>query len=651
EAPDYGHESTSEAASYYLWLEAMNGKFTGDFSGYKKAWDILEKYYIPSKDLQPGIDKYDANSPASYADEYELPDKYPSKLVSGSCGKDPLSSQVTSAYGTGAMYGMHWIIDADNWYGFGIKGDGKGQPAWFNTFQRGQEESTWETIPQPSWELMNFGGKNGYLDLFTVDSSYSKQWKYTEAPDADARAIQASWWANKYAKDAGVDLSTYNAKAAKMGDFMRYSLFDKFFRKVGSPKTLGTGYDSCLYLQNWYYGWGGAYDGTWAWKEGCSHVHFGYQNPMAAYVLSTDSAFKPKSSQAATDWSKTLKNELDLYKWLQSSEGAIAGGCTNSWNGRYETIPSGVSTFNGMAYVAHPVYADPGSNEWPGMQTWSMQRVAEYAYLSKDTSVIPLLTKWADWLVSNITFENGTFQIPTKLGWEGQPDTWTGTSTGNPNLHCTVLEKGQDLGTAANMANALTFISAATGDEKYVGMSVKLLEAIWRLKDSKGVSVKESRKDYHRFFDQEVYVPAGYSGKMPNGDAIKPGIKFIDIRTKYKQDPDWSKIEAYQQDSSKVPEFSYHRFWAQCDMAVALANVAILFPYGDFPPPPTPSRLNGDLNTDGKINSTDVSILKRVILGIFTGSYDKTAADVNSDGKINSTDYSLLKRVILNRNS
>ena len=53
----------------------------------------------------------------------------------------------------------------------------------------------WETIPQPSCDTFAFGGPNGYLDLFTEDSGYAKQWKYTNAPDADARAVQAAYWA------------------------------------------------------------------------------------------------------------------------------------------------------------------------------------------------------------------------------------------------------------------------------------------------------------------------------------------------------------------------------------------------------------------------------------------------------------------------
>ncbi|NLD48291.1 MAG: hypothetical protein GX660_14040, partial [Clostridiaceae bacterium] len=59
--------------------------------------------------------------------------------------------------------------------------------------------------------------------------------------------------------------------------------------------------------------------------------------------------------------------------------------------------------------------------------------------------------------------------------------------------------------------------------------------------------------------------------------------------------------------------------------------------------------MHGDINLDGKINSTDISLLKRYILGIdvnFT-SDNFEAADVNHDGKVNSTDFSYLKRYVL----
>ncbi|NLD48409.1 MAG: cellulosome protein dockerin type I, partial [Clostridiaceae bacterium] len=70
-------------------------------------------------------------------------------------------------------------------------------------------------------------------------------------------------------------------------------------------------------------------------------------------------------------------------------------------------------------------------------------------------------------------------------------------------------------------------------------------------------------------------------------------------------------------------------------------------------PSPTPTQkpvegTKGDINLDGKINSTDYTLQRRHILeiNILTGEQLKNA-DVNSDGKINSTDYSMLKRYIL----
>ncbi len=56
----------------------------------------------------------------------------------------------------------------------------------------------------------------------------------------------------------------------------------------------------------------------------------------------------------------------------------------------------------------------------------------------------------------------------------------------------------------------------------------------------------------------------------------------------------------------------------------------------------------GDVNGDGKINSTDITTLKRHILKLnpLTGKL-LSACDVNKDGKYNSTDYTIMKRHIL----
>ena len=64
----------------------------------------------------------------------------------------------------------------------------------------------------------------------------------------------------------------------------------------------------------------------------------------------------PDSPTAAQDWAQSLQRQLEFYRWLQSAEGGIAGGATNSWAGRYTTPPampdvSGFTTFRQVVWA------------------------------------------------------------------------------------------------------------------------------------------------------------------------------------------------------------------------------------------------------------------------------------------------------------
>ncbi|MEV0419422.1 glycoside hydrolase family 48 protein [Streptosporangium canum] len=588
EAPDHGHETTSEAYSYYLWLEAAYGKVTGDWSRFNDAWASMEKYIIPATADQPTNSFYNPSKPATYAGEWDDIKQYPSRLDGGvSVGSDPIANELKTAYNTNDVYGMHWLLDVDNTYGFGRCGDGTTKPAYINTYQRGPEESVFETIPQPSCDTFKHGGKNGYLDLFTGDSSYAKQWKYTNAPDADARAVQVAYWAHTWAKEQGKEaqVAASVTKAAKMGDYLRYAMYDKYFKKQGCTSTTcpaGTGKDSSAYLLSWYYAWGGANDTSagWAWRIGSSHNHSGYQNPMAAWALSSVDALKPKGATAVQDWSTSLKRQLEFYRWLQSSEGAIAGGATNSWQGHYAAPPSTLPTFYGMAYDWQPVYHDPPSNQWFGFQAWSMERVAELYYATGNADAKLVLDKWVKWATDNTTVNaDGTFRIPSTLVWTGQPDTWNAGNPGpNAGLHVSIRDYTSDVGVAGSYAKVLTYYAAKSGNATAKAVAKGLLDGIWKNnQDAKGVSVPETKADYNRLNDP-VYVPPGWTGKMPNGDVIDSNSTFMSIRSFYKNDPDWPKVDAYLKGTGPVPSFNYHRFWAQVDVAVALAEYGRLFP-------------------------------------------------------------------------
>jgi hypothetical protein len=593
EAPDHGHETTSEAYSYLLWLQAVYGRVTGDWSRFNAAWSVMERYMIPTHADQPTNSFYTAGKPATYAPEHDTPNEYPARLDTGvAVGSDPIAAELETAYGTDDIYGMHWLQDVDNVYGYGNApgvcegGPAQEGPSYINTFQRGPQESVFETVPQPTCDAFRYGGPNGYLDLFTGDASYARQWKFTNAPDADARAVQAAYWADVWAKEQGKggDVAATVGKAARMGDYLRYAMYDKYFKRIGncvgpSACPAGTGKNSSHYLLSWYYAWGGATDTAagWAWRIGSSHAHGGYQNPLAAYVLSSYAPLRPRSATGQADWATSLDRQLEFYRWLQSSEGAIAGGATNSWQGRYATPPAGTPTFYGMYYDDKPVYHDPPSNQWFGFQAWSMERVAEYYRETGDADAKAVLDKWVSWALSGTTINaDGTYRVPSTLRWSGAPDTWNPASPGtNAGLHVTIVDHTDDVGVAAAYARTLTYYADRSGHAQAAATAKALLDGMWaNHQDALGIAVPETRADYNRI-DDRVYVPSGWTGTMPNGDAINSSSTFDSIRSFYHRDPSWPKIEAYLAGGA-APTFVYHRFWAQADIAIALGAYAEL---------------------------------------------------------------------------
>jgi hypothetical protein len=576
----------------------------------------METYIIPTSAGQPGGSAtYNPADPADYAPEMPLPSGYPVTLNSSVVdGNDPLANELQSTYGNRLVYGMHWLIDVDDIYGYGTGrgsslsecGDNTKRVTYINTYQRGPQESVWETVPHPSCETQRFGQSGqGFPPLF-ISGSASAQWRYTDAPDADARAVQAAYWANVWATAQGNQsaISGTLAKAAKMGDFLRYSFFDKYFKNPGCTSTSctpGSGKSSSSYMLTWYYAWGGDLANSWSWRIGSSSWHQGYQNPLAAFALSTGgpTALRPQSPTAAADWTTSTARMLDSYLWLQSAEGAIAGGATNSWNGNYSAPPAGTPTFYGWAYDFQPVFHDPPSNRWFGFQAWSLERVAEYYFVTGDAKAKQILDKWVAWAISNTTLGSGsTYSIPSDMDWTGQPiASYSGAAGGpaaNTGLHVTVTSTTNDVGTAAAYARTLTYYAAKEAGST-LGTSAKntakgLLDRMILLKANdatgKGIVVSETRTDYNRFDDSRaagnqdgLFVPSGFTGTMPNGDAINSNSTFLSIRSFYQNDPAWPQIQAYL-NGGAAPTFQYHRFWAQSDIAMAFADFGSLFPAG-----------------------------------------------------------------------
>jgi hypothetical protein len=611
EAPDYGHETTSETYSYYLWLTADYGRVTGNWTPFNNAWANMQQYMMPNDANQPGQCNYNASSPATYGPEDPVPNDYPVALNSSvPVGPDPLFSELRSTYGTCSMYQPMWIMDTDNRYGFGQQEDGTSTPSWVNSYQRGPEESVWDTIPQPDWDTFKYGGPNGFLDLFNNGGgSFAQQYKYTDAPDADARMVQAAYWADTYAKAQGrqSQIATTLADAAKLGDYLRYSMFDKYFKQISANCSqqgsvacpAGTGKASeDTYLLSWYDAWGGATNGAWAWRISGTTIHQGYQNPLAAYALSADSNLTPASPTAKGDWATSLITQLNLDKWLQSAEGGIAGGVENNWGGNYGDVskpPSGDPTFDGMYYDPQPEYHNPPSNQWFGYQTWPMERLAEYYYATGNSEAQAVLAKWVSWAesVTSVNTSTGAICLPGTLTWTGQPgESWTtGTSNAsqppaNTALHVSVSGCSADLGVATSLAKVYEYYAAKAGDTTAQTAAQNILDAVHKFyADPLGYSAPEVRTDYRNFTSpynttnyEGVYFPPGWTGRYPGGIPLSSSTNtFLSIRPWYIGDPQWSKVQAYLNGGS-APTLNYHRFWAEADIATAFESFANLFP-------------------------------------------------------------------------
>jgi len=303
-----------------------------------------------------------------------------------------------------------------------------------------------------------------------------------------------------------------------------------------------------------------------------------------------------------------------------------------------------------MAYDWQPVWHDPPSNRWFGFQTWGLQRLAEYYYETGNAKAKAILDKWVEWVLPNIKFnEDGKpFQIPSDMSWSGQPDEWNGTATGNPNLHVTIDTWGQDLGIAGSLANLLTFYAAKSNNTEAKDAAKKLLAAIWGYRDDKGIAIEESRGDYDRFFETEVYIPRDWTGTNAQGAQIKNGMKFIDMRPKYKEDPNWDRLQqAY--DSGEDFTITYHRFWAQVDIAMAYATYGMCFDE-KFEPSVNPStsvgpsstKVREDVNEDGAINMADVMLVAEVFNTNSSSSKYVARRDINEDGAINMADVMMI---------
>ena len=150
---------------------------------------------------------------------------------------------------------------------------------------------------------------------------------------------------------------------------------------------------------------------------------------------------------------------------------------------------------------------------------------------------------------------------------------------------------------------------------------------------------------------------------MPNGEKIEPGIKFIDIRSAYEDEPVFQELKKEYEatGTTDTTELNYHRFWHEGDALMAYGAMALLYPDMKIDSSSTPSTsttpdtpdvtLWGDANCDGKVDISDAVLIKCYLINSENykiSAQGKANADVQGNGNgINAQDAVAIQKYIL----
>jgi hypothetical protein len=149
--------------------------------------------------------------------------------------------------------------------------------------------------------------------------------------------------------------------------------------------------------------------------------------------------------------------------------------------------------------------------------------------------------------------------------------------------------------TLAYYAAGLKLDDATDGDghdyEYYRAIADELLDKVWEMHtDGEGIGDPSviDKETADKWFKSRIDIPEELDGgETALGDPINHDSTFLSIRSQYKDDPDYQKL--VDAENGKESTIVYHRFWANCDVAIAMGVYDQLF--GDVEDAtPTPTK-------------------------------------------------------------
>ncbi|MBQ8688122.1 MAG: Ig-like domain-containing protein, partial [Ruminococcus sp.] len=289
-------------------------------------------------------------------------------------------------------------------------------------------------------------------------------------------------------------------------------------------------------------------------------------------------------------------------------------------------------------------------------------------------------------LSQGVTDDGKSFSIPASLIWEGQPNNWNGSYQENTGLTCTIVGYGDgDLGCVSSLANTLIYYAKAKGitgadladaeasyksaqgtkgsvDEygkQALYLGKQLIDRQWeKFRDDIGLGVADHNTNLYRLWETKLVLPDGtmangegqvlsaarYTGTMPNGDTIKNGVAFFDIRSNYsKSDMYQTALKYYNGQGEDVDGngsvgvedyyFTLHRFWHAGDILMAIGSMYELYPELT----PSGTTQTEDLTVDKSTIEVEVGGTDTITPnkdGCTFESADSSVATVDQNGKV-----------------
>ena len=488
---------------------------------------------------------------------------------------------------------MHWLLDVDNIYGFGtLRRRHRPSPPTSTPTSAARRSRSGRPSRSRPVRRSPTAARTASWTCSSRTARYAKQWRYTDAPDADARAVQAAYWALTWAKAQGKavgGLRHGRQGRARWATTCGTRCTTSTSRSRAAPHrrcAAGTGKNSAALPADLVLRLGrrerhqrrlGLADRLQPQPRRLPEPARGVGAVQRAPRSS------PKSRDRRRRLDTSLKRQLEFYRWLQSTEGAIAGGATNSWDGRYAHAAVGHCHLlrHGLRLAAglpRPAVATSGSASRRGR--WSGSRSTTTSPATRRPRRV--LDKWVAWATANTTLNaDGTYQIPSTLEWTGQPDTWNAGSPGaNSGLHVTHRRlhqrrrRGRGVRQDADLLRGQ--VRQRHGQDHRQGPARRHVDRTTRTPWAS--RSPETRTDYNGdvLNDQRSTSPRAGPAPCPTATRSTPA------RRSCPSGPSTRTTRTGRRSSylkgGAAPTFNYHRFWAQVDIAIALAEYGRLFP-------------------------------------------------------------------------